>query len=66
MAVKGETPGPQGEETAEAVEKLKKAGINEDGLPNTNDRGQFIGLDGKGPVSNTNPDPRVVRDTRFL
>jgi hypothetical protein len=41
-----------------AVEKALKGGVK------TNDDGQIIGVDGKNPVSNVNPNPRAVIGTR--
>lgn len=41
-----------------AVEKALKAGVK------TDDDGLIIGVDGKNPVSNVNPDARTVQGTR--
>lgn len=50
------------EETKDAV----KAALDSDGNVKTDDEDRIIGLDGENPVSNENPDPRVVRGIRFL
>lgn len=56
----------QRETAEESVEILKKGALNKDGSNKTTSDGLVVGLDGKNPVSNENPDPRAVRGARFL
>ena len=44
------------DETEKAVDKA----TGKDGVAKLTDDGQIIGLDGKNPVSNENPDPRTI------
>lgn len=54
------------EEITKEIDEAKKAALDSDGLPRLNDDGLRIGLDGENPVSNENPDPRVVRGVRLF
>jgi hypothetical protein len=52
-----------------ATDEMKaavEAATDENGFPKVDDEGRLIGIDGENPVSNENPDPRVLRGVRSL